>query len=63
MLNFIGILTVVCIWKSIWTGYTLYYIYRQIMLYLNRKDFAFKKESFWSAKGLHLEGKRTPFAW
>ncbi len=25
------------------------------MLYLNRKDFAFKKESFWSAKGLLLE--------
>ena len=20
-----------------------------------------EKESFWSAKGLHLEGKRTPF--
>ena len=31
------------------------------MLYLSRKDFAFKKESFWSAKGLHLEGKRSPF--
>ena len=32
------------------------------MSYIDRKDFAFKKESFWTAKGLHLEGKRTPFA-
>ena len=32
------------------------------MSYIDRKGLAFQKESFWTAKRLHLEGKRTPFA-
>ena len=31
------------------------------MSYIDRKGLAFQKESFWSTKGLHLGGKRSPF--
>ena len=61
MLNFINILTVAYNSWCFESVYTLYYIYKAEGMAEGTDCVCCGKESFWKAKGVHLEGKRSPF--